>query len=148
MALFIFTRAILENKPIQIFNHGRMERDFTYIDDIVEAVVRLVDRIPAPNPNWSGDHPDSATSSAPYRIYNIGNHRPESVLRLVEILENCLGRKADKQFLPMQQGDVPATYSDLARNDFSGVLKTLRLEPYRGDEGAALRPYMLALSNR
>jgi UDP-glucuronate 4-epimerase len=113
MALFIFTRAILENKPIQIFNHGRMERDFTYIDDIVEAVVRLVDRIPAPNPNWSGDHPDSATSSAPYRIYNIGNHRPESVLRLVEILENCLGRKADKQFLPMQQGDVPATYSDV-----------------------------------
>jgi UDP-glucuronate 4-epimerase len=113
MALFIFTRAILENKPIQIFNHGRMERDFTYIDDIVEAVVRLVDRIPAPNPNWSGDHPDSATSSAPYRIYNIGNHHPESVLRLVEILENCLGRKADKQFLPMQQGDVPATYSDV-----------------------------------
>jgi UDP-glucuronate 4-epimerase len=113
MALFIFTRAILENKPIQIFNHGRMERDFTYIDDIVEAVVRLVDRIPAPNPNWSGDHPDSATSSAPYRIYNIGNHHPESVLRLVEILENCLGRKADKQFLPMQQGDVPATYCDV-----------------------------------
>jgi UDP-glucuronate 4-epimerase len=113
MALFIFTRAILENKPIQIFNHGRMERDFTYIDDIVEAVVRLVDHIPAPNPNWSGNHPDSATSSAPYRIYNIGNHRPESVLRLVEILENCLGRKADKQFLPMQQGDVPATYSDV-----------------------------------
>jgi UDP-glucuronate 4-epimerase len=113
MALFIFTRAILQNKPIQIFNHGRMERDFTYIDDIVEAVVRLVDRIPAPNPNWSGDHPDSATSSAPYRIYNIGNHRPESVLRLVEILENCLGRKANKQLLPMQQGDVPATYSDV-----------------------------------
>ena len=113
MALFIFTRAILENKPIQIFNYGRMERDFTYIDDIVEAVVRLVDRIPAPNPNWTGDHPDSATSSAPYRLYNIGNHRPESVLRLVEILENCLDRKADKQFLPMQQGDVPATYCDV-----------------------------------
>jgi UDP-glucuronate 4-epimerase len=90
-----------------------LERDFTYIDDIVEAVVRLVDRVPAPNPNWSGDHPDSATSSAPYRIYNIGNHRPESVLRLVEILENCFGREADKQFLPMQQGDVPATYSDV-----------------------------------
>jgi UDP-glucuronate 4-epimerase len=113
MALFIFTRAILEDKPIQIFNYGRMERDFTYIDDVVEAVVRLIDRMPIPNPNWSGDHPDSATSSAPYRIYNIGNHRPVSVLRLVEILENCLGRKADKQFLPMQQGDVPATYCDV-----------------------------------
>src|SRR5262245_65489281 len=102
MALFIFTRAILENKPIQIFNHGRMERDFTYIDDIVEAVVRLVDRILAPNSNWSGDHPDSATSSAPYRIYNIGNNRPETVLRLLEILENCLGRQADTQLLPIE----------------------------------------------
>jgi UDP-glucuronate 4-epimerase len=103
MSLFIFTRAILENKPIQIFNHGRVERDFTYIDDIVEAVMRLVDRIPAPDPNWSGDHPDSATSSAPYRIYNIGNHHPESVLRLVEILENCLGRKADAGFVTGQR---------------------------------------------
>jgi UDP-glucuronate 4-epimerase len=113
MALFIFTRAILANEPIQIFNHGRMARDFTYIDDIVEGVVRLVDRLPTPNANWSGDSPDPATSAAPYRVYNIGSHRPESVMHLVEVLESYLGRKAVKQFLPMQQGDVPATYADV-----------------------------------
>jgi UDP-glucuronate 4-epimerase len=113
MALFIFTRAILANEPIQIFNHGRMARDFTYIDDIVEGVVRLVDRLPTANANWSGDSPDPATSAAPYRVYNIGSHRPESVMHLVEVLESYLGRKAVKQFLPMQQGDVPATYADV-----------------------------------
>jgi UDP-glucuronate 4-epimerase len=113
MALFIFTRAILANEPIQIFNHGRMARDFTYIDDIVEGVVRLVDRLPTPNANWSGDSPDPAISAAPYRVYNIGSHRPESVMHLVEVLESYLGRKAVKQFLPMQQGDVPATYADV-----------------------------------
>jgi UDP-glucuronate 4-epimerase len=113
MALFIFTRAILANEPIQIFNHGQMARDFTYIDDIVEGVVRLVDRLPIPNANWSGDSPDPATSAAPYRVYNIGNHRPESVMHLVEVLESCLGRKAVKEFLPMQQGDVPTTYADV-----------------------------------
>ena len=113
MALFIFTRAILANEPIQIFNHGRMARDFTYIDDIVEGVVRLVDRLPTSNANWSGDSPDPATSAAPYRVYNIGSHRPESVMHLVEVLESYLGRKAVKQFLPMQQGDVPATYADV-----------------------------------
>jgi len=113
MAMFIFTRAILADEPIQIFNHGRMERDFTYIDDIVEGVVRLVDRPPIPNANWSGDDPDPATSAAPYRVYNIGNNRPESVMHLVEILERCLGRKAVKQLTPMQPGDVPATYADV-----------------------------------
>jgi UDP-glucuronate 4-epimerase len=113
MAMFIFTRAILADEPIQIFNHGRMERDFTYIDDIVEGVVRLVDRPPIPNANWSGDDPDPATSAAPYRVYNIGNNRPESVMHLVEILERCLGRKAVKQLVPMQPGDVPATYADV-----------------------------------
>jgi len=113
MAMFIFTRAILADEPIQIFNHGRMERDFTYIDDIVEGVVRLVDRPPIPNANWSGDDPDPATSAAPYRVYNIGNNRPESVMHLVEILERCLGRKAVKELTPMQPGDVPATYADV-----------------------------------
>jgi len=113
MAMFIFARAILADEPIQIFNHGRMERDFTYIDDIVEGVVRLVDRPPIPNANWSGDDPDPATSAAPYRVYNIGNNRPESVMHLVEILERCLGRKAVKELTPMQPGDVPATYADV-----------------------------------
>ena len=113
MAMFIFARAILADEPIQIFNHGRMERDFTYIDDIVEGVVRLVDRPPIPNANWSGDDPDPATSAAPYRVYNIGNNRPESVMHLVEILERCLGRKAVKELTPMQPGDVPATFADV-----------------------------------
>jgi UDP-glucuronate 4-epimerase len=113
MALFLFTRAILAGEPIQVFNHGRMERDFTYIDDIVEAVARLAERVPAPDPAWNGEAPDPGTSAAPYRLYNIGNHRPVPLMRLIEILEDCLGRKAVKQFLPMQPGDVPATYADV-----------------------------------
>jgi UDP-glucuronate 4-epimerase len=113
MALFIFTRAILANRPIPVFNNGRMERDFTYVDDVVETMTRLIDRVPAPDPAWSGDHPDPGSSKAPYRIYNVGNNRPEKLLRLIEILEQCLGRKAIKQFLPMQPGDVPATYADV-----------------------------------
>jgi UDP-glucuronate 4-epimerase len=113
MALFLFTRAILAGEPIQVFNHGQMERDFTYIDDIVEAVARLADRVPAPDPAWNGEAPDPATSAAPYRLYNIGNNQPVPLLRLIEILEDCLGRKAVKQFLPMQPGDVPATYADV-----------------------------------
>ncbi len=113
MAMFIFTRAILANEPIPIFNHGRMERDFTYIDDIVEAVARLLDRVAAPNPAWNGEAPDPGSSSAPYRLYNIGNHRPEKLLHLIETLEDCLGRKAIKNFLPIQPGDVPATYADV-----------------------------------
>ncbi|MBW7970300.1 NAD-dependent epimerase [Bradyrhizobium sp. BR 10289] len=114
MALFLFTKAILAGKPIDVFNHGRMRRDFTYIDDIVEAIVRLTDVIPASNPNWRGEAPDAGSSLAPYRIYNIGNHNPVELMYLIEVLENCLGRKAIKNFLPMQPGDVPATYADVS----------------------------------
>jgi UDP-glucuronate 4-epimerase len=113
MALFLFTRAILTGKPIDVFNHGEMERDFTYIDDIVEGVVRVTDRIPSANPSWSGDHPDPASSNAPYRLYNIGNNRPEKLLRMIEVLESCLGRTAVKNMLPMQAGDVKATAADV-----------------------------------
>ncbi len=113
MALFIFTKAILEGKPIQVFNHGQMRRDFTYIDDIVEGVVRALDTIPQPHPSWSGMQPDPGTSKAPYRLYNIGNNQPVELLHFIEVLETCLGRKAEKQFLPLQAGDVPETYADV-----------------------------------
>jgi UDP-glucuronate 4-epimerase len=113
MALFIFTRAILTGKPIQIFNHGHMERDFTYIDDIVDGVFRLTDRSPPPDDSWNGDVPDPGRSTAPYRLYNIGNSRPAPLMQLISVLENCLGIEAKKEFLPMQPGDVPATYADI-----------------------------------
>jgi len=113
MAMFLFARAILANRPIDIFNHGRMQRDFTYIDDIAEGVVRISESFPTPNPRWSGNAPDPATSSAPYRLYNIGNHNPTQLMRLIEVLEGELGRKAEKNFLPMQPGDVVATYADV-----------------------------------
>ena len=113
MALFIFTKAILEGRPIDVFNEGRMERDFTYIDDIVEGVVRVADRMPEPNPEWSGDAPDPGSSRAPYRLYNIGNHSPVPLMHMIETLERCLGRTAEKRLLPMQPGDVPATYADV-----------------------------------
>ena len=113
MALFLFTRAILENKPIDVFNHGKMKRDFTYIDDIVEGVVRLIDKVPEPDPDWCGDDPDSATSYAPYRLYNIGNNNPVDLMKFIGVLEDCLGKKAEKNFLPMQPGDVPETYADV-----------------------------------
>jgi UDP-glucuronate 4-epimerase len=113
MALFMFTKNILEGKPIDVFNFGQHKRDFTYIDDIVEGVVRTLDHVAAPNPDWNGDHPDSATSKAPYRLYNIGNNQPVELMRFIEVLEECLGRTAEKKFLPMQQGDVPATYADV-----------------------------------
>lgn len=113
MALFIFTKAIFEGRPIQLFNNGNMERDFTYIDDIIEGVARVIDNIPEGNPNWSGDHPDPATSRAPYRIYNIGNNNPVKLMYFVEVLEKAIGRKAIKEMLPMQPGDVPATYADV-----------------------------------
>ena len=114
MALFLFTKAILEDRPINVFNNGNMERDFTYIDDIVEGVVRLVDHLPVPDPTWSGDHPDPATSYCPWRVYNIGNNNKEKLMRYIEVLEDCLGKKAKKNFLPMQDGDVPATYADVS----------------------------------
>jgi len=113
MAYFLFTRAILEGKPIDVFNHGKMKRDFTYIDDIVEGVIRVMDRVPEPDPGWSGDDPDPAASYAPYRLYNIGNNNPVELMHFIEVLENCLGKKAEKNLMPMQPGDVPATYADI-----------------------------------
>jgi UDP-glucuronate 4-epimerase len=113
MALFLFTRAILEGCPIDVFNYGRMQRDFTYVDDIVEGVVRVLDRPPQPNPDWSADNPDPGSSSAPYKVYNIGNNQPVELLRFIEVLENCLGRPAIKNLMPLQPGDVPATYADV-----------------------------------
>ncbi|RII27576.1 MAG: capsular biosynthesis protein CpsI [Geobacter sp.] len=113
MAYFSFTRAILAGQPIDVFNNGRMERDFTYIDDVVEGVVRVMERIPSSDPAWNGDRPDPGTSYAPYRIYNIGNNRPVELLRFIEVLEGCLGKKAVKNLLPMQAGDVPATCADV-----------------------------------
>jgi UDP-glucuronate 4-epimerase len=112
MALFKFTRAILDGEPIEVFNYGRHKRDFTYVDDIAQGVVRACDKTAAPDPNWSSDDPDPATSDAPYRIYNIGNNRPVELLRYIEVLEECLGRKAERKLLPLQPGDVPDTYAD------------------------------------
>lgn len=113
MAMFKFTKAILANEPIDVYNYGRMQRDFTYIDDIAEGVIRTTDRIPTGDPNWSGAHPDPSCSKAPYRVYNIGNHQPVELLRVIEILEECLGRKSIRNLMPMQPGDVPATYADI-----------------------------------
>jgi UDP-glucuronate 4-epimerase len=114
MALFIFTRKILAGEPIDVFNYGNNARDFTYIDDIVESVVRVSDRMPSPNPNWSGAAPDPGTSLAPYRLYNIGNNNPVGVMEFIEAIEQVAGRKAEKTFLPPQPGDVPLTYADVA----------------------------------
>lgn len=113
MALFLFTKAILAGEPIQVFNHGKMKRDFTYIDDIVEGIVRVMARAPSSDPAWSGDAPDPGTSMAPYRVYNIGNNQPVELMRYIEVLEQCLGKKAEKNFMPLQPGDVPATYADI-----------------------------------
>ncbi|WP_019591393.1 NAD-dependent epimerase [Thioalkalivibrio sp. ALE20] len=113
MALFMFTRKILAGEPIDVFNYGNHRRDFTYIDDIVEGVIRTLDRPAQPNPEWSGAQPDSATSSAPYRLYNIGAHRPVELMHYIEVLEENLGNKAEKNLLPLQPGDVPDTYADV-----------------------------------
>jgi UDP-glucuronate 4-epimerase len=113
MALFLFTRAILEQKPIKVFNHGKMQRDFTYIDDIIEGVVRVMDRRPDPNPMWSGDDPDPGTSYARYKIYNIGNNNPVELMEFIGVIEKVLGREAKKEFLDLQPGDVIATYADI-----------------------------------
>ena len=114
MALFLFTRKILAGEPIDVFNYGKHRRDFTYIDDIVEGVIRTLDHVARPNPEWSGDAPDSATSRAPYRLYNIGNNHPVELMHYIEVLESCLGRKAEKNLLPLQPGDVPDTYADVS----------------------------------
>ncbi len=114
MALFLFTRAILAGQPIDVFNHGDMRRDFTYVDDIVTGVVRVADTLPGPNPAFDPAQADPATSSAPFRVFNIGNHRPEPLLKLIQVLEEALGRTASRNLLPMQPGDVPATFADVA----------------------------------
>jgi UDP-glucuronate 4-epimerase len=113
MALFKFTRNILEGKPIDVFNNGHHKRDFTYVDDIAEGVVRAMERVAQPDSTWNSDSPDPASSSAPFRVYNIGNHEPVELMRYIEVIETCLGRKAEKNFLPMQAGDVPETYADI-----------------------------------
>ena len=129
MALFLFTRAILSGRPIQVFNHGNMRRDFTYIDDIIEGVVRVMKQTPAPNPQWSGDAPDPGTSYARYRLYNIGNNQPVELTRFIAVLEEKLGMEAEKQFMDLQPGDVPATYADIdALYDAVGFKPTTRIE--------------------
>lgn len=114
MALFLFTKAILDGQPIKVFNNGEMRRDFTYVADIVEGVARLLPHVAQPDPQWSGDAPDPASSYAPYRIYNIGNNSPVKLLDFVEAIEESLGKKAEKEFMPLQDGDVPATYADVS----------------------------------
>ena len=113
MALFLFARNILEGKPIDVFNNGRHKRDFTYVEDIAEGVVRVCEHVAQPDPNWSGDSPDPAAGRVPFRLYNIGNRRPVELMRYIEALEECLGRKAEKRFLPLQPGDVPETCADV-----------------------------------
>ncbi len=112
MALFMFTKAILEGKPIDVFNYGNHKRDFTYVDDIVQGVIRTMDNTATPNEAWNSDDPDPGTSRAPYRIYNIGNQQPVELMRYIETIENCLGKQAEKNLLPLQPGDVPDTYAD------------------------------------
>jgi UDP-glucuronate 4-epimerase len=114
MALFLFTRNILAGEPIDVFNHGQHRRDFTFVDDIVEGVVRAHDNVAAPNPDWDSDLPDPSTSAAPYRVYNIGNNQPQELMRYIEVLEECLGKKAEMNMLPLQPGDVPATSADVS----------------------------------
>jgi UDP-glucuronate 4-epimerase len=134
MALFLFTKAILAGEPIKVFNHGRHKRSFTYVDDIVEGVVRTLDQVPGPDPAWSGLAPDPAASGVgPYRIYNIGNEQPVELLRYIEVLEQCLGRKADMQMLPLQAGDVPDTEADV-----SGLIAAVGYRPVVSvEEGVA-----------
>jgi UDP-glucuronate 4-epimerase len=129
MAIFMFTRAILAGDPIDVFNNGEMRRDFTYIDDIVEGVVRVADVIPGPDSSWNGNDPDPGTSKAPYRLYNIGNNQPVPLLEMIAILEKRLGRKVEKRFLPMQAGDVPETYADVeALSEATGFAPSTPLE--------------------
>ena len=113
MAYFIFTKNIIEGKPIKVFNYGKMQRDFTYIEDIVEGVVRVMDKIPQPNPHWNSANPNPGSSKAPYKIYNIGNNQPVELIRFIETIEDCLGMKAEKNFMPIQPGDVPTTFADV-----------------------------------
>jgi UDP-glucuronate 4-epimerase len=113
MALFLFARAIIEGRPIEVFNYGHHTRDFTYVEDIAEGVVRVTDRVPGPDPAWNSADPDPASSSAPYRLYNIGSNHPIELLRYIEVLEDCLGRKAERIMKPLQLGDVPDTFANI-----------------------------------
>ncbi|MEO1054481.1 MAG: NAD-dependent epimerase [Bacteroidota bacterium] len=113
MALFLFTKAILEGEPIDVFNHGKMRRDFTYVDDIVEGITRLIPKAPSGDKEWNGDSPDPSSSFAPYKIYNIGNNQPVELMRFIEVIEDCLGKKAEKNMMPIQDGDVPETYANV-----------------------------------
>jgi UDP-glucuronate 4-epimerase len=113
MALFLFTKAIIEGSPIEVYNNGNMKRDFTYVDDIVESIIRLIPKIPTANKDWNGFAPDPATSFAPYRIFNIGNNQPVELIRFIDIIEEKLGRRAVRKLLPLQEGDVPETYADV-----------------------------------
>ena len=113
MAMWIFAKAILADEPIKLFNHGNMRRDFTYVDDIVEAIVRLIERVPAPEPKWNSEAPDPGSSNAPWRVYNIGNNNPVELLEVVRLLEQAIGKPAIRELLPMQPGDVPATFADV-----------------------------------
>jgi len=124
MALFLFTKAILEGKPIDVFNNGKMRRDFTYVDDIVESIARLTPSIPTPNTDWNGMQPDPATSFAPYRIFNIGNNQPVELMRFIEVIEEKLGKKAVKNLLPIQDGDVPETFADV-----EDLIQTVNFKP-------------------
>jgi UDP-glucuronate 4-epimerase len=131
MALFLFTRAILAGEPIDVFNYGKMQRDFTYIDDIIEGVIRVIDRVPMANTDWDGASPDPGTSYAPYRIYNIGNNNPVELLHFIGTLERCLGKEARKNLLPIQAGDVPSTYADV-----DDLMRDVGFRPSTGiDEG-------------
>jgi UDP-glucuronate 4-epimerase len=114
MALFTFTRKILAGEPIDVYNYGRHRRDFTYIDDIIEGVVRVMDFIPEPDPGWNAERPNPGTSSAPWRVYNIGNSNAVELEHYIEVIEQCLGRRAERRLLPMQPGDVPDTFADVS----------------------------------
>ena len=145
MALFLFTQAILEGRAIDVFNHGDMQRDFTYVDDIVEGVVRVVDRVATPDPDYRSDQPDPATSNAPFRVFNIGNNNPVPLMRFIGAIEKALGRTAQKNMLPLQDGDVPDTYADVdTLADWTGFTPKTSIEDGIGRFVAWYRDYYKA----
>ena len=142
MALFLFTKAILEGRPIDVFNHGNMQRDFTYVDDIVEGVIRVSDKVATPDPGYRAEAPDPATSNVPFRVFNIGNHQPVPLMEFIGAIERALGRTAEKNLLPMQDGDVPATYADVqALNDWVGFQPATSIDEGIGRFVAWYRDY-------
>ncbi len=142
MALFLFTKAILEGRPIDVFNHGNMQRDFTFVDDIVEGVIRVMDRVAAPNPDYRAETPDPGTSNAPFRVFNIGNHNPVPLLDFIGCIEDALGMKAQKNLMPLQDGDVPATYADVdSLRDWVGFTPSTAIRPGIGRFVAWYRDY-------